>query len=45
MFILLGISGSALTAIIAGAVVLILVVGGALRRMYPEKKRRPLSKL
>jgi hypothetical protein len=45
MSILLGISGSALTAIIAGAVFLILVVAGILRKMHPEKKQKPLRKM
>ena len=45
MFILLGISGTAWAVIAVAALILILVAGVVIRKIYPEKKRKPLKKI
>ena len=45
MFILLKIGGTAWAAIAIAALILILVAAGAIRKRYPEKKRKPLKKI
>jgi len=45
MFILLGIGGTAWVGIAIGALILILIIVGAIMKMYPEKKRKPLKKI
>ncbi|MDD5064168.1 MAG: hypothetical protein PHQ35_05340 [Phycisphaerae bacterium] len=44
MFTLLKISGMAVTAIIIGAVILIVLAFGAVKKFFPEKPRKPLGK-
>ncbi len=45
MCILLKISGMALTAIIIAAVILIVLVFGAIKKYFPEKPRKPLKRM
>jgi hypothetical protein len=44
MFILLGLGVTTWAAIALGALVLILLAFGAIKRMYPGKERKPLKK-
>jgi threonine/homoserine efflux transporter RhtA len=45
MFTLLGIGGTTWAAIAVGALILILIIVGVIRKIYPEKKRKPLKKI
>ena len=45
MFTLLGISGMALTAIIIGAVILLIMIFGMVKKYFPEKPRKPLKRM
>jgi hypothetical protein len=45
MFILLNIGWTALAAIAMAALILILVAALVIRKIYPEKKRKPLKKI
>jgi hypothetical protein len=45
MFILLKIGGTAWAAIVIVALILIFIVLGVIRKIYPEKKRKPLKKI
>jgi hypothetical protein len=45
MFTLLGITGMAVAAIIMAAVILIVVVFGAVKKYFPEKPRKPLKRM
>jgi len=45
MFILLNIGWTAWAAIAMAALILILVAARVIRKMYPEKKRKPLKKI
>jgi uncharacterized membrane protein YraQ (UPF0718 family) len=45
MFILLKIGWTACAAIAIAALILILVAGVVIRKMYPEKRRKPLKKI
>ena len=45
MFILLNIGGTAWAVIAVAALILILVAGVVIRKIYPEKKRKPLKKI
>jgi hypothetical protein len=45
MFILLKLGVTAWAAIGLGALILILLAFGAIKKMYPEKKRKPLKRI
>ena len=45
MFILLGISKTAWVGIALGALILILIIVGAIIKRFPEKERKPLKKI
>ena len=45
MFTLLGIGATAWVGIGIGALILILIIAGAIRRMFPEKERKPLKRI
>ncbi|MFZ0033974.1 MAG: hypothetical protein WAK60_03155 [Sedimentisphaerales bacterium] len=45
MFILLKIGVTAVAAIAIAALILIVLVAGAIKRRYPEKKRKPLKRI
>jgi uncharacterized membrane protein (DUF373 family) len=45
MFILLKIGVTAWAAIAIAALILIIMALGVIRKMYPEKKRKPLKKI
>jgi len=45
MFILLKIGVTALAAIVIAALILIVLAAGVIRRIYPEKKRKPLKRI
>jgi Na+-transporting methylmalonyl-CoA/oxaloacetate decarboxylase gamma subunit len=44
MFTLLGITGMAIGAIVIVALILVVIVFGAVKKYFPEKPRKPLRK-
>jgi hypothetical protein len=45
MFTLLGIGKTAWVGIAVGGVILILIIGGAIMKRFPEKGHKPLKKI
>jgi hypothetical protein len=45
MFTLLGIGATAWVGIGIGALIVILIIAGVIRRKFPEKERKPLKRI